>query len=43
LLWYFEGRTVLGLQAFGLGLVAFGYGVYRLRTRDTDDEGSGPG
>jgi len=37
LLWVVEGRSELGMRVFALGLVTFGYGVYRLWTRDTAD------
>lgn len=37
--WYFEGRVTLALQLSALGAVAFTYGVYRLRTRETGETG----
>lgn len=42
-LWYVAGRKRIGVQVTVLGVVAFAYGVYRLRTRETgrDDGGSG--
>lgn len=36
-LWYFDDRRTLGVRLTALGLIAFGYGVYKLRTRETGD------